>query len=105
MKNIDENTLIIIANKDVYYNLISEFTTQKFELIDINKKNFEKNKIKVTKDIVKELIANNEKLKLNGFELPYLTINTIFNNLTSVVYNTILAPSKTASQTKLIAAG
>ena len=34
VKNIDENTLIIIANKDVYYNLISEFTTQKFELID-----------------------------------------------------------------------
>lgn len=86
---VDNESIIIFADKLLYNKLKKENPEKKFIWIDLFDENDSNEKVNMANDIAKDLIKINPKLLYKGYNLSELTVNPIYYNFISILFNLI----------------
>ena len=89
LERIDECYLIILADKDVYHKLKRHRANQNYVLIDLFTAEFDAEKVQLTEKFAEDLLKANPHLEWEGYNLPEMTINDIYSDVVSIIYNLV----------------
>lgn len=84
-----DDKLFILTEKDLYYTLRENFSNNKYVLIDLFADISSTEKVELTNIVVEQMLSINSKLNINECNLPEITINSIYDNGVSIIYNFI----------------